>query len=85
MRTRREAVVVQPDVRVEEGIRLLSFVLQSFQHRRVAEECEKRGVDLDIAAPGGVQRLELLSVRGGDVIEVIFAVTVHLRRERVLS
>ena len=84
-RTRCEAVVVQPDVCVKEGISVLPFVFQPLQHRDVAKVGEQRVIDLDVAAPGGVQHLKLLLVRGGNVIEIVFAVAVHLRRERVLS
>ena len=84
-RTRSEAVVVQPDVRVEEGVRVLSFVFQSLEHRDVAKVGEEGVVDLDVAAASGIQDLEFLSISDGDVIEVVFAVSVHPRCECVLS
>ena len=84
-RTRRETVIVQPDVRVEEGVGVIPFIPQSLEHPDVTKVREEGGVDLDVAAAGGVQNLELLTISSGDVIEVGFAVSVHSRWECVLS
>lgn len=84
LRTRRKGVVVEPDVRVEESIRVVVVFPQSFEHIDVAKVGKERVIDLNIAAAGGVQDLEFLSVCSGDVIEVGFAVRVYLGLERII-
>lgn len=80
-----QAIVVRLDVRIQDRLVVDFRLLHALDHRLSAEVREKRVVDLDVAAAGSVELLELLLVRKGDISKVLVVVLVHILVVRVLA